>query len=183
MNWFADSVITGIDSHINKTIYNNMSNADGIDLRIEMNRILYGGINRKPLGHWVVIRKYDRSKNSESFNNFTKEGVGGPAHPYVDILLRSRRVPISVRSEQLAEIKAGAIVEDTFNYYFEYMVGPNIGDDIFEIQWDDHAIKPLNTTDLTFIERYRIERVLPYRLENGNIQYYSTISKYNVVTY
>lgn len=183
MNWFTDRDASKMDVHINRSIYSGNSNADGIDLRIEMNRILYGGQGRKPLGHWIVLRRYDLKNTSDTYIEHTKEGVGGPAYEYTDEILRSRRSSIRASREQLAELKSGVIIEDMLLYYFEYHVHPKIGDDIFELEWNDHSIKPSSIPDTRFIERYKIEKVLPHRLENGNIQYYSALCEFNQVMY
>ena len=180
MNWITSSI--GTDNYINSTVYGGTGQGEGIDLRIEMNAILYGGLGKVPKGHWVVLRKYDRASESQFYNKQSHEGVGGPAFASTDSLLKSRRVPLSRMSEKLDQLKAGIDVQNTYVYYFEYTVNPKIGDDILELSWDNHALTPdINT--IKVLERYKIERVHPYRLEQGNIQYWMAVVKFDEVTY
>jgi hypothetical protein len=178
IDWISN--VTQTNQTLNSSLYGNLGQGEGIDLRIEMNRLLYGYVNTLPKGHWVILRQFDRSKESEYFNKRTKEGVGGPAYEYKDILLRTRRVPIMTKRDTTSDIKPGVLEEDTFMYYFEYFIFPKIGDDIFELDIADHRYQP---TSYNFIKRYRIKKVLPYRLETGNIQYHSTVTVQDQINY
>lgn len=173
MDFFQSADVQGTDAYINSEIYGGMATqGEGIDLRLETNYILYGNTTRKPKGHWVVLRKYDRSKTSDHYNKRTKEGVCGPAYEYVDTTLRTRRVPIAFKGLPLEPIKAGNAIEDRYIYYFEYTVKPKRGDHIIELAINDHSSRP-TVTRMIMSERYRIIAVHPYRLENGNVQYYA----------
>ena len=170
MDFFKPVDVQGIDSYINNTFYQGLSSqGEGIDLRIEMNHILYGNAQRKPKGHWVILRSYDLCSPSQFYNKQTKEGVGGPAYNYTDTILRTRRVPKGLGVDPL---KAGNALDDAYIYYFEYNVNIKRGDHIIELFWNDHSIKPTITNDI-MTERYRVVSVHPYRLENGNVQYHS----------
>lgn len=170
------------DDYINSTFYSGVSTqGEGIDLRIETNRILYGGNGRVPKGHWVILRRYNYNKKSEFYNETTKEGVGGPGYEYTDELLRTRRIPAS-RSPDYNGLKAGGLLEDSLVYYFEYTVKPKVGQDIFELDLDDHSKKPKPFT-YKLEEKYKIKRVHPYRLENGNVQYYTAMVERDEVRY
>ena len=178
MNWFNQT--SSVDSSIKNTVYPGMaSEADGIDLRIEMNRILYGGPFSKPLGHWVVVRHFDRTKHSKYWNPISKEGIGGPPHPYIDILLRSRRIA-APRSNTESTAKAGDIFSDKLIFYFEYDVSISSGDQIYELDTLDHTNKP---TTYNFTDKFDVKRLHPYRLENGNVQYFAALSEYSNITY
>lgn len=179
MEFFDTTVST--DNAIQNTYYPGLSSeADGIDLRIEMNRMLYGTTFKKPLGHWVIVRVFDSSSRSKYFNPYTKEGVGGPSHDFVDILVRARRAPVRMARNSTDESKAADITQHTYEYYFEYDVPVRDGDQIFELDVLDHTNKP---TSYNLVEKYDVSRVHPYRLENGNVQYMKAISRYNGITY
>ena len=178
MNWYKTQQ-QETDQFLNNSLYDGLSEADGIDLRIEMNRCLYGDGQRSPLGHWVVVRHFDRSKQSKYFNKFSKEGVQGPSHPFTDHLVRARRVPFP-RSIEEDALKAGTIFSDEFIYYLEYTVPIRNGDQIYELDVDDHKFEPRN---YDFNEKYDIKRLHPYRLENGNVQYYAALCEYDNITY
>jgi hypothetical protein len=180
MDWMADS--TNTDNYINSTVYGSIGQGEGIDLRIELHAILYGGLGKVPKGHWVILKKYNRAVPSSFYNKRSHEGVGGQAFESSNTLLKTRRVPLSKNNEQLAPLKSGIDIENTYIYYFEYTVNPKIGDDILELSWDNHALQPDVNTVQPY-EKYRIMRVHPYRLEQGNIQYWMAVAKYDEVTY
>ena len=108
---------SGVDTYLNQTLYGGLGQGDGIDLRIELNRILYGGLGKKPLGHWVVLRAIDRSKPTSDYNKRTHEAIGNIGYEYHDTLLKTRRVPVSKRTDQLDALKAGVEVSDNYVYY------------------------------------------------------------------
>ena len=179
MSVFKDTTV-GVDAGIQKTFYPGMaSEADGIDLRIEMNRILYGSTFKRPLGHWVVVRVYDVTSQSKYFNKYSREGILGPAHDFTDYLVRSRRVQRS-KGNEMDVLKANDIVDDGYIYYFEWTVPVNAGSQIYEIDAKDHAIKPLT---YKLMEKHDVVKTLPYRLENGNIQFISAIVESDNITY
>ena len=180
MDWYRPDT-DSIDTYIGDTYYPGLSTqGEGIDLRTEMNYILYGKGTRKPKGHWVIYRSYDRSKPSENYSSDTHEGVGGPAWEYTDTLLRTRRVPVRFRGDPLDPVKAGIAVSDNYVYYFEYTVNPKRGDHIIELIWDDHSVKP-TLSSVPLLERYIIRGTHPYRLENGNIQYWATTTEFDEI--
>lgn len=181
MQW--SSVPTqNIDTHVSNTYYPGLTHqGEGIDLRIEMHNLLYGNVTVSPKGHWVVLRRFNYNIKSQFYNEATKEGVGGPAYSYTDELLRARRNTLS-KSFGPDELKIGGTLVDKFIYYFEYTVKPIVSYEIFELDWDNHLLKP-TLGSVNYIERYKIEKVLPYRLENGNIQYYSVMAQQDEITY
>ncbi len=178
MNFFSSNQ-SSIDTYINTTAYPGITTqGEGIDLRVEMNGILYGNAANSPKGHWVILRKYDRSKPSIYYNKRTHEGVGGPAFVYTDSLLRTRRVPIAFKGHPLEPLKGGKSIEDRYIYYFEYTTYPKRGDHIIELSIPDHSVTPTITENI-MADRYRITAVQPYRLENGNVQYYSVQGEFD----
>lgn len=182
ISWTFDTSST--DNYLNTSLYGNAGQNEGIDLRIELNRILYGGIGKKPKGHWVVLRKFDTSKPSVNYNVQTKEGVGGPAYEYTDVILRTRRVPVSKRSDALEPIKPGVAIGDSFTYYFEYTINPKVGFEILEFNpMFDHSVAAPIIANVSFCDKLTIKRVHPYRLENGNIQYWAAIAEVDQVRF
>jgi hypothetical protein len=101
-----------------------------------------------------------------------------PAFEYTDQFLRTRRVPIAKKADQVAGLKPGFEIEDGLVYYFEYTVNPKIGDEIFEVDLTDHRITNPRLTSVNYIERYKILRVHPYRLESADIMYWAAITKF-----
>lgn len=193
MNWFVTSTPTttngavdvqAVDSWVGNTYYPSfLTQGEGIDLRIEMQQILYGSPTRVPKGHWVILRKYDFTTASEYYHKATKEGIGGPAYAYQDILLRTRRVPVAKATDQLTPLKAGIEIGDNYIYYFTFDVNPKIGWHIMELDLSDHSTVPdINTVTISS-DRYLIKRIHPYRLEHGNIQYWLVSAEYDEVSY
>jgi hypothetical protein len=180
---FSFNNTTSIDSYLNTSLYGGLSSAEGIDLRIEMHRILYGYVATRPKGHWITYRRYDPTTKSAYYNEQTKEGVGGPAYAYIDQFIRTRKVPISKRSDQLMQIKPGLDIGDEYVYYFEYSVVPKIGDDIFEVDLVDHTITNPKVCTYNLLERYKIKRVHPYRLESARIEYWLVVAQFDEVNY
>lgn len=182
ITWTFDTSST--DNFLNTSLYGGLGQGEGIDLRIELNRILYGSVGKRPKGHWVILRKFDMSTPSDNYNRYTHEGVGGPGHEYIDVILRTRRVPVSKRSDALEPIKAGVAIGDMYTYYFEYTVNPKIGYEILEPGPSfDHTTTSPNFTGITCQAKFTIKRVHPYRLENGNIQYWAAISEHDQVRF
>lgn len=177
MNWFKQ--VEETDEFIRESLYQTTSEADGIDLRIELNWLLHGNGVQKPKGHWVVVRHFDRSERSKYFNRHSKEGVGGPPHPYTDYLVRTRRMPYP-RTDTIDSLKVGDIFGDKFIYWFEYTVSIHAGDQVFELDVTDHKYQP---TSYEFDEKYEIKRLHPYRLENGNVQYYAALCELDHIEY
>lgn len=185
MNLFNDP--TTVDTYVSSTFYKGeVVQGEGIDLRQELYWILYGKNNppkRLAKGHWVVYRRFDRCTTSEYYSNRTHEGVGGPAYVYADELLKTRRVPVDRKGTPVDPLKAGVDLVDKYIYYFEYTVKPKRGDQIFEIDWDDHSVAPTDISSLTLVDKYSIMRIHDYRLENGNIQYYIASTELDEVRY
>ena len=182
VNWIADA--SSADNYINQSLYAGLGQGEGIDLRIEMNRLLYGTISKPPKGHWVVLRKFDTSSRSDNYNKYTHEGVGGPAHDYTDVLLRTRRVPVSKRSDALEPVKAGVSIGDNYIYYFEYTVDPKMGYEILELDPTfNHSTTSPSLTGVSFSEKFTIKRIHPYRQEYGNIQYWAVVAEHDQVRF
>ena len=185
MNWVkTPSSVTSTDDWVASSFYPfTASQGEGIDLRLEMYHLLYGSTSRLPKGHWIVYRRYLRNQPSEYYNRSTKEGVGGPAYKYEDTLLRTRRVPLAKGSDSLTALKAGIDIGDSYIYYFTYDVNPSRGDHIMEIELNDHSSKPNLSTLAYSDERYLVKRIHPYRLENGNVQYWIVNCEYDEIRY
>lgn len=182
MQFFKSSDASAIDTYINSDVYMGLTTQEeGIDLRVEMRWLLYGNADRKPKGHWVIYRRYNRASRSQYYNKRTHEGVGGPAYEYTDTLLRTRRVPIAFKGQPLEPIKLGQTITDRYIYYLEYSVTPKRGDHIIELNIADHTNRPIISKSI-MSERFLITGVHPYRLENGNVQYYSVQAEYDEVS-
>lgn len=182
MNWTRE--LGNVDSWINQTIYGELNTiAQGIDLRQELKWILHGGPGRNSKGHWVAYRRFNKCKTSNNWNRQTKEGIGGPAYTYTDSPLKTRRVPIKFGGDMLKELKAGQLMENKYVYYFEWDVAPKRNDIIFELNIPGPMPDSINLNNYTYIEKYIIKNIHPFRLEQGRIEYWMVSVEYDEVGY
>jgi len=173
----------------NTMLFGSLSTSDSINLRDELHWILFGTGSKRPLGHWIAYRRFSTT-HSQYWNEATKEGVGGPPFTYIDTPLKTRRVPMQKKGDQLIPLKPGADIEDVYTYYFEYNVNPKVGDSIFELELENHLVTLSSNIsssyyigNITYRESYLIKRVHDYRLENGAIQYWMAIAERDQVRY
>ena len=182
MNWTRD--LGSVDSWVNTSIYGELNTiAQGIDLRQEMSWILHGAPGRNSKGHWIAYRRFDTCSLSENWNSQTKEGIGGPANPYVDIALKTRRVPLKFGGDILKELKAGQLLENKYTYYLEWDIMPKRNDVIFELNIPGPMPATINLSDYTYIEKFVIKNIHPYRLEQGRIEYWMVSVEYDEIGY
>ena len=181
MNWFNPNDATdAVDTWISSSIYpDSVADTDGINLRYEIHGILYGFPGKRPLGHWVVLRHFDRTRTSRYYNSFSNEGLGGPKYLYTDTLLKTRRIPYP-RSDTESPTKASTVFSDKMVYYFEYDVQISNGDQIFELDVTDHTFRP---TSYNLEDKYNVKRLHPYRMEDGNVAYFAALSELDNISY
>lgn len=184
MNWYSDigNFTQGVDTWISSSIYGSDIDTDGIDLRRELHGILYGFPGKNPLGHWVVLRHFDRTKPSKYYNRYSNEGLAGPKWEYTDTLVKTRRMP-APRSDTEDAQKIGDVFSDKLIYYFEYNVTVSKGDQIYELDWADHRVKPPTTRSANYVEKFDIKRLHAYRMDHGNIAYFAALAEFNNITY
>lgn len=181
MNWFKSDT-TNTDSYISNTFYSGSSDTCGINLRLEMEKILKDPVCGK--GHYVAYRRYDRTTTSEHFSKYTKEGKGGPAYIFKDEPLLTRRVPLSFKGQKVEYNKAGILDLNRFVYYFEFDTSPKRGDHIFELSLGTEEQKSIPILDeLLYVERYVVVSTQPFRLHRGRIEYWSVIVEYDEIGY
>jgi len=174
------NTIAAIDNIIQNKYYPGLSSdADGIDLKIELNRILFGSDYKHPLGHWVVVRTFDDTERSKYFNNYSKEGIMGPPKVYTDYLLLSRRVPVRFQRTTTDTEKVANIVNDAFVYYFEHPVNIKAGSQIYEIDKPESIYRPEN---YKYTDKFEVVKIQDFRLENGRTQYHAAVCENTPIT-
>jgi len=180
MEWFKTSNATGIDSYISDAYYSGASDTCGINLRLEMAKILKDPNCGK--GHWIAYRRYDRTNPSQYYKKSTKEGAGGPAYEYTDTAILTRRVPLGLKGTKEERDRVGVGIQDAFIYYFEYDLNPKRGDHIYELVLGpgEQTSSP-NLTTTEYVERYKIVVPHPYRLHHGRIEYWAVICEYDEI--
>ena len=100
-----------------------------------------------------------------------------------DLMSKSMEILAPYKTDCLTTSDGIEFLNDKYLYYFEYTVKPKRGDQIFEIDWDDHSIAPTDISSLTLVDKYSIMRIHDYRLEDGNVQYYITSTEFDEIRY
>ena len=164
------------------------SDTDPIDLRLEMDAIMDGGLGIGPKGHWVIYRHYLEDEPSPFMSAYTDEGKEGPAYNYIEKMIKVfYRTVTATRSEDIGQA-VGEIPTDSFVYYirnedlnFDILVGY---DSIFELK-DEYAMndeKPMITDDIR-TKMYKVLAFQKYREQHGRIEYYSLLCKLDTVSW
>ena len=174
MQWFREDYTSMFPKETSQT---------GIQLRTEMHDMLYGNVlcGKKPKGHWIVVRNFDRTQFSKYYNKVSNEGVHGPKHPFTDTLIRARTIPYS-RKGMDDTFKVADINDNGHLYYVEWDVSAKHGDQLYELIWDDHSLTP----DLSTVEydiKYHVRRVIPKRCDYGNKAYNVIIVEQDDIRY
>ena len=151
-----------------------------IDLRKEFHTILFGNGVDPQRGHWIIYRHMDLTQPSAEYNPVTGEGKGGTMWKYNDEIRMCRDQVVRSRTTMGAaeqDTPAGLLPVPYRVFYFEYDLKPQQEDVIFEINWDNHAIKPtLDQVKPPHVERFDIKLIHPNRDLYGRIEYYAIIA-------
>jgi len=159
------------------------SGGASINMREELRKILEGdGATDLPQGHWVVYRRFDLSQRSEYWvDDEYKESVGGPSWEYTDELHLARYDQvISGGLTRFFEMETapGVIHVDYRIYFLQYDVKPKRTDFIYEINWDDHSVKPeIGQLVLPDEDKYNINDIYPLRGDNGRVEFYACLCR------
>lgn len=151
---------------------NTINATDSIDLRKEM----YDLLHTKGKGHWILYRRYDRTRYSKYYNEETSEAVGGPKYEFSDEFYKCRR---EERPNNRSLVEPGQFHIPFGNIYFEYNVNPRQGDEIFEIALDENGeiVYPIQK-----LRRFTINQVIPWREQNhGRIEYFEVLVRDEVI--
>lgn len=154
-----------------------------INLREEFHDLLYGTTSMPQRGHWVVLRKFDMNTQSANYDEVYRTGVNGPAHPYVDTLYLTRRDPNYLPELAEASATPGILAGGKNLFFFEYNVKPTTNDQIFEIDWDNHLIKPTLSKVFPYAEKFNLKEVFPHRGDAGRIEFWICIVYKDLVGY
>lgn len=167
---------------------NNNSSTSEIDLRREFHDILYGTTSMPQRGHWVVYRHFNLSSLKEGYDEVYKvgpvdeNGKRESIFNYTDELIITRQDPV-FNSRTDGTMPIGIIDPGSYTFYFEHTFKPKERDQIFDIDWDDHRIKPTNSIlDNNYVKKYNILEVFPYRCDNGRIEYWVVNAETDYVT-
>jgi len=158
--------------------YYSRSGTAAINLRAEMDKILRGDGVVPAQGHWILYRRYDLTRHSAYWDAEYREGQGGPAWEFSEELLLTRYMAITRGMMPFFEMHTapGVLGVGYRVYYLEYSVKPKKEDVIYELDWDDHSQKP-SMVGLEALQMFNILEAVPYRGDNGRIEYWACLSR------
>lgn len=159
-----------------------------INARDSLHRILYGAGGRPPAGHWIVYRKYDRTRYSQYYNPIKGEAIGGPKYAWQDILLRTRRYKGgAIQLARFGEESLRPLLMEPgeWVYYFEFVEGITAQDGIQTINIEEclyeidtpGSVYPPEITHNNLVEKYEFTRVEPIYDLYGRIEYFLVIAR------
>jgi len=181
-------------------IFNSMPAAHEIDLRSEMIDILDGTDHSPQRGHWVLLRRAEKTQRCTCWNERGQgddkwsvddrkydepkedctvcKGTGWLVDDELHIVRRRMIAPpIGLAgSEDAAPV--GIMNVPYLAYYFKYYVNPKKEDAIIEIQNDADG-KP--TRPFVHTEMHNISIAEPFRDQKGRIEYWRCSVKLEVV--
>lgn len=142
-----------------------------INLRKEMDIILYGDSQCSPKSSEVVLRSTDRSQRCSCWNSSTEESdsgcdnCGGGGFLARDFFIRCTSSKFIGRN---LDSELGSFQYESFNFYFRYDTKIQEGDQLFEVHTDDlgRHIEPVS-----IIKRLNVVDVVRYHGTNGRVEY------------
>ena len=175
-----------MSTNFNSRLWGNSQNGSSvteINLRTEFHNLLYGAGGKPQKGHWIVYRRFDLTQTTEDYDEVYRTGDGGPGHPFTDTVVMTRCDPLITPNDE-SETPIGVLEGGVFTYYFEYNFRPNIDDQIFEISWINHRIRPvLSLIQTPYQDKYNIKSVFSYRCDSGRIEYWQVCVNKDRVSY
>lgn len=133
-----------------------------IDLRIEFANFI------EEHGHWVILRKYDRTRRSIYWNPATQSSVGGPPWEYTEVMLKASKSVHGPKPLSEYDFRPGSVDLPTDTYYLPYTTDPTLIDVLIEIE-PCSGSRPSQYTIKQVRDIYRID---PMRDTQGRVEYY-----------
>lgn len=156
-----------------------------IDLRREINAMLYGDTNTLPQGHWIIYRRYKIGEHSKYWDEDAQEALGGPKWKYTDKPIRATyKIGSSLSGSQTGSLTLvssgipGDFESENRVYIFEHCMHPKISDHIFEYhcEYPDNAAGFIEFARTHSPVKYKLKNVEPIRVDN-KIVYYLAVAK------
>jgi len=147
----------------------------GIDVRNELDELY----NAQKTAHWVVYRRFDRTKRSDHFVPLTGEGVQGPKYEYTDELIETRMSLIRRLSPDMEVAVAPALVQNVpVIFFLKHTVEPKLEDVIYDTIYQGSVRPPSVPSPEEFVTKYNITAIFPMRDAGyGRIEYYLVYCK------
>ncbi len=119
-------------------------------------------------GHWVVLRKYDRTRRSIYWDESTQSAIGGPPWEYTEILLKASKSVRRPASTDEYDFRPGSVDLPNDTYYLSHTTNPTLIDVLIEIE-PCVGSRPTQYTIKQVRDVYRID---PMRDTQGRVEYY-----------
>lgn len=136
-----------------------------IDLRVEFATFI------EEHGHWVILRKYDRTRRSIYWDEETQSAIGGPPWEYTDIFVKASKSVCEPKSTDEYDFRPGSVDLPNDRYYLPYTTDPTLIDVLIEIE---PCVGP-KPTQYTIKQVRDITRVDPMRDTQGRVEYYMLV--------
>lgn len=148
-----------------------------INLREELAAILYGDGVTPAQGHWIIYRRFDLTTRPAGWSEEYREVQGNHQWVFTDEVLSTRCVPLTRGMMAFfgMELPFGGMSVGWKTYYLEYMVKPKRGDIIYELDHEDHSVKP--SLGATATQMFVIKEASAYRGDNGRVEFYACLVK------
>jgi hypothetical protein len=154
-----------------------------------MHDLLFGTVSMPQRGHWMVYRRFDLTKKLDGYDDVYRVGpdvepgqVRQPSYAYSDELVITRMDPLFNPALAESNMPAGILAGGQYINYVEWNFKPHAHDQLFDIDWDDHRIKPPNSILNGIYERkYNIKEVFPYRCDGGQIAYWIIYTNWDLI--
>ncbi len=172
----------------NKSKLFHMSDAAPVilDLRAKLHSLLFGDRGHAGEGRKVLIRSMidycvcikeeqgQKHREPDPLCSICK----GDGFIYRDSIVTGWKalidVPRGILDAQGVRLP-GLIDSSGFSYYFEWDTVIKKQDKIFELKLGADGSLPENTGDVNHIEKFQIKQLIPYRADNGRIEYIQAI--------
>ena len=117
-------------SEISQGILSQTQDSD-IDMQREMSDFCHQH------GHWIIVRKFDRTRRSRFWDERSQSAIGGPAWEYEDIFVKSiySREGLGILPTHATRtIRLGQMDNKDYVYYIPHYITPTDRDLIIDIE-------------------------------------------------
>lgn len=141
-----------------------------IDVKKDINAVLYGDSNTMPQGHWIILRWFKIGEYSKYWDPNSKQAIGGPKWKYIDFPLKTTYQLLSSNGMGQGPLGGNALpggvpgdIDNAIRLYIvERCHKPKEGDIIME-----YENCPIYDNSESFIEHARTHKAIPYRIKHA----------------
>jgi len=179
------------------SFYQGSKPQHNVDLRAAMDAILFGDRWHPPMGKPIVLRhmiavcpcvaggpgslatdedKGQLHRDPDPLCSIC-QGDGFTFTESTVIAWRSLADSPAAIIQQYEQRVPGITADTGYNWYFRYDTAIGNLDKIWELDLDINGGKPINIDLINRVQKFRIQRLIPYRADNAGIQYIQAITE------